>query len=205
MSAESGPIGPEFGDEAEEQVADFRATRSGVTVRIGRRQAEVLRDLAGWMAELVEAGEQAPSDELAAMVGMSEHTVLPDDPILARLFPDGYSDDPDAAGEFRRFTESGLRSSKVAAAQELLRTIPASGGKVKLSADEAELWLRALNDVRLALGVMLDVTENFDEVTVGISETDPRYTSISIYQWLTYLQDSLVSALADRRLPSPPC
>ena len=32
--------------------------------------------------------------------------------MLARLLPDGYRDDPEAAGEFRRYTESALRSAK---------------------------------------------------------------------------------------------
>ena len=73
-------------------------------------------------------------------------------PVLARLLPDAYRDDPDAAGEFRRFTESGLRSGKAQCAQTLLDTLPASGGRVKLTSQEAEAWLRSLNDVRLALG-----------------------------------------------------
>jgi len=141
------------------------------------------------------------ADQLAAMVGMGEPTDLPepempDDPVLARLLPDGYRDDPAAAKEFRKFTESGLRSAKVAAARTLLATLPRQGGKVRLSLEQAEAWLRSLNDVRLALGVRLGVTEEFDALGIDRAPDDPRFAYILVYQWLAELQDSLVSALS---------
>lgn len=157
----------------------------------------------GAAAETADAAERIPdADELASMVGLSEPTdlvdpVLPDDPVLARLLPDGYRDDPDAALEFRKFTESSLRSAKVQAARTLLETLPPSGGKIKLSAEHAEAWLRSLNDVRLALGVRLGVTEDLDELDSDVSLEDPRFAYILfIYHWLAELQDSLVTALS---------
>ena len=141
-------------------------------------------------------GDRVPgADELAEMVGLSESTELPDDPILARLLPDGYRDDPDAAQDFRRFTESGLRSAKVAAAQTVLATMPPGGGRVRLSSEQAEVWLRALNDVRLALGVRLGVTDDFDGLNDDLEPADPRYAYVQVYQWLAYIQESLVRAL----------
>ena len=83
--------------------------------------------------------------------------------MLARLLPDGYRDDPDAAGEFRKSTESSLRSAKQQAAQEMLDTLPEAGGRIQLTHDQAHAWLKALNDVRLALGVRLNVTEEFEQ------------------------------------------
>ena len=45
----------------------------------------------------------------------------PDDPVLERLLPDGYSEDEegaeDANADFRRYTERGLRDGKVANAR----------------------------------------------------------------------------------------
>jgi Domain of unknown function (DUF2017) len=157
----------------------------------------------GAAASAANAAERIPdADELAAMVGLTGPTdlvdaVLPDDPVLARLLPDGYRDDPDAASEFRRFTESSLRSAKVQAARTLLETLPPGGGKVKLSTEHAEAWLRSLNDVRLALGVRLGVTEEPDEHDFDASLDDPRFAYILfIYHWLAELQDSLVAALS---------
>src|SRR5215471_8482565 len=60
------------------------------------------------------------AEDLAAMIGATGPTSPPADPVLARLLPDAYRDDPEAAGEFRRYTEQGLRSDKVAAAQTVL-------------------------------------------------------------------------------------
>jgi hypothetical protein len=136
------------------------------------------------------------ADELDAMVGFSANTELPDDPALARLLPDGYSDDPESASDFRRFTEESLRSAKIAAAQTVLATLPASGGRVRLSADEAEQWLKALNDVRLALGVRLGVTDNLDAVADQVEPDDPRFAAFWVLAWLGELQLSLVTALS---------
>ncbi len=133
---------------------------------------------------------------LAALFGLSDSTELPDDPVLARLLPDAYAGDPEASGEFRRYTEQDLRSWKVAAARTVLATLPPSGGRVRLTEPEGQAWLRALNDVRLALGVRLGVTEDFDEESGELSAEDPRSAYVWVYQWLAYLQDSLVAALS---------
>jgi hypothetical protein len=138
----------------------------------------------------------AAQDELAAQLGLTDNAELPADPILARLLPDAYSDDPEAAGEFRRYTEVSLRSAKVAAAQTVLATLPARGGRVRLTEADAQAWLRALNDVRLSLGVILGVTDDFDDQVEDLSEDDARAAYIGVYQWLAYLQESLVDALS---------
>jgi hypothetical protein len=136
------------------------------------------------------------ADALAAMIGLSDNTELPDDPVLARLLPNAYSDDPEASSEFRRYTEEGLRSGKAAAARTVLATLPATGGRVRLSGPEAEAWLRALNDVRLALGVRLEVSDDFDDQVANMEADDPRAPYIGVYQWLAYLQETLVRALS---------
>jgi hypothetical protein len=178
-------------------MSGFRASSGGVTARFARPEAAIIRDLVGQVVELVVADMPPPeADELAAMVGLSDASEVPDDPVLARLLPDGYRDDPDAAQEFRRFTESGLRSAKVDSAQTLLQTLPASGGKVRLSPEQAEAWLRSLNDVRLALGVRLGVTDDFDGLSEDVENDDPRFAYIQVYQWLAFLQESLVAALS---------
>jgi len=197
----------------EELMAGFRATSGGATARFGAAQATILRDLVGQIAELISedwpgaagpgAGERgwpdngpAGPDDLAAMIGLTDNAKLPDDPVLARLLPDAYRDDPEASEEFRRYTEQGLRSGKVAAAQTVLATLPAGGGRVRLSGPEAQAWLRALNDVRLALGVRLEVTDDFDDRVEEIAPDDPRAAYIDVYHWLAFLQETLVRALS---------
>jgi len=116
--------------------------------------------------------------------------------VLARLLPDGYRDDPDAASEFRKYTESGLRSAKQQAAQEMLDTLPETGGRIQLTHDQAHAWLKALNDVRLALGVRLGVTEEFEEQWGRLRDDDPQWAAYEVYAWLGAVQESLVQALA---------
>ena len=135
------------------------------------------------------------SGQLEAMFALSDSAMLPDDPVLARLLPDAYPDDPAAAGEFRRYTESGLRSGKVAAARTVLDTLPEGGGRVRLSAEQAQAWLRSLNDIRLALGVRLEVTEDRDAMLERASQGGPHAAGLWIYDWLTLLQETLVEAL----------
>jgi hypothetical protein len=120
----------------------------------------------------------------------------PADPVLARLLPDAYQDDPESAGEFRKYTESSLREAKKYFAQTLLETLPPKGGRVKLTADQARDWLRALNDVRLMFGVRLEVTEDFEEQLATLDPKDPRVAAFEVYGWLGAVQESLVRAMA---------
>ena len=137
-------------------------------------------------------------DDLEKMFSESaaEPPERPDDPVLARLLPDAYNDDPEKAGEFRKYTESSLREAKKYFAQTLLETVPPGGGRVKLSAEQARDWLRALNDVRLMFGVRLEVTEDFEEQLAGLDPQDPRVAAFEVYAWLGSVQESLVRAIA---------
>jgi hypothetical protein len=121
---------------------------------------------------------------------------LPSDPVVARLLPDAYQDDPEKAGEFRKYTESSLREAKKYFAQTLLETLPPEGGKIRLTGDQARDWLRALNDIRLMFGVRLEVTEEFEEQLAALDPKDPRMAAFEVYGWLGAVQDSLVHALA---------
>jgi hypothetical protein len=215
---------PDEAVSLEDLMAGFRGTSSGATARFAAAQAAIIRDLVGQVIELIGADEEddgsalpndtaapepgqrtggLPTDgtvnagDLAAMVGFAEDDAeLPDDPVLARLLPDAYRDDPEASGEFRRYTEHGLRSGKAAAARTVLATLPPEGGRIRLSEPEAQAWLRAINDVRLALGTRLGVTDDFDDQVSDMAPEDPRAAYVGVYQWLAFLQETLVQALS---------
>jgi Domain of unknown function (DUF2017) len=183
----------------------FRPTRGGgVRAWFAAAEASLLRNLVGQVMALIAADEPelAPGpvgDDIAAEIDALEALLrdrpAPEDPVLARLLPDGYRDDPEAAGEFRRYTEPALRSAKREAAREMLDTLPDAGGRIQLSHEQAEAWLKALNDVRLALGVRLDVTEEFEEQWARLDAQDPRWAAFEVYAWLGAVQESLVQAL----------
>lgn len=182
-----------------------RRTRRGLVVSFDETEVSLLRHLVGEVRELLAAepaevaapgaGNGLPTDaELVALTGWSggdpdEPAEAPADPALARLLPDAYRDDPDAAGEFRRLTESALRREKVAAAERMLAALPATGaGEVRLDPETTETWLTTLNDVRLALGTRLDVREEMAEP----DPDDPDAPAYVVYLWLTELQGVLV-------------
>ena len=179
----------------------FRSTRGGgVRAYLAPTEASLLRSLVGQVITLIAPDGPPPGqpDDLLAWDAQFSEDQLqtPDDPVLARLLPDGYRDDPDAAGEFRRYTESSLRSAKQQAAQEMLDTLPEAGGKIQLTHDQAHAWLKALNDVRLALGVRLEVTEEFEQQWGRLRADDPQWAAYEVYAWLGAVQESLVQALA---------
>ena len=185
----------------------FRSLRGGgARAGLAAAEASLLRSLVGQVMALVEPEDYedraTPDDgELAALEAMVHGPGAeepPEDPVLARLLPDGYRDDPDAAGEFRKYTEPALRSAKHAAAQEMLDTLPEEGGRFQLTQDQAMSWLKALNDVRLALGVRLGVTEEFEEQWGRLKPDDPQWSAFEVYAWLGAVQESLVQALAKR-------
>jgi hypothetical protein len=186
----------------------FRPTRGGgARAWLAASEASLLRSLVGQVMTLIapDAAEppQSPpgNDEIAALEALlaepsGEDPQIPEDPVLARLLPDGYRDDPEAAGEFRRYTEPGLRSAKQQVAQEMLDTLPDAGGRIQLTHDQAVAWLKALNDVRLALGIRLGVTEDFEQQWADLAQDDPQWAAFEVYAWLGAVQESLVQALA---------
>ena len=182
----------------------FRSVRGGgARAWLAAAEASLLRSLVGQVMALVEPedyddpgpDEDAELAALEAMVHGPGADQPPEDPVLARLLPDGYRDDPAAAGEFRKYTEPALRSAKHQAAQEMLDTLPDAGGRIKLTQDQALSWLKALNDIRLALGVRLGVTEEFEEQWGALKPDDPQWTAFEVYAWLGAVQESLVQAL----------
>ncbi len=173
----------------------FRRNRHGhVWLHLGDADRRLMSDLLGQMvAMLAEPEDDEPSDPLAELVGIDATAQRPDDPALARLFPDAY-EDPDDADEFRRFTQRDLRSTKLGnlatARASLERPDP-----TRLSEAECMAWLGAINDLRLTLGTRLEITEEGPEEFLGLAGDDPRRSMYLVYDWLTYHQDRLVHAL----------
>ncbi|MGB7981888.1 MAG: DUF2017 domain-containing protein [Candidatus Nanopelagicales bacterium] len=173
----------------------FRRNRHGqFWLHLGAQDRALLGDLLAQLTLMLgPAPDAEPADPLVALVGIDPHATRPEDPALARLFPDAYPDAEDAA-EFRRFTQAELRSTKLAhldlAATSLSRPDP-----TELSEAEAQAWLGALNDLRLTLAARLEITLDGTDLLADLAEDDPRRGLALVYDWLTYHQDRLVGAL----------
>ena len=173
-------------------------------------EADLLRSLASQLVELLRNEVAAPTeaaDPLERLLDFSGPTTEPDDPVLARLFPTAYPDDEEAAGEFRRFTEGGLRDAKARSAVLIIDTLEEAGLPpeldedglvidVELSSGDAASWLRSFTDVRLALATRLGVEEGDEDFWMSLPDDDPRTHVHDIYEWVGYLQETLVQALS---------
>lgn len=151
--------------------APISATRDGrYRVRLAPHERELVRNLCGELRELVRR----------------------DDNSVARLFPPAYRGDDEAADEFDELMRPEMRNQRL----ESLDTVARSLDEDVLDHAQAEAWCGALNDLRLVLGERLGVTENLD--VSGLDPADPRARGLALYGWLTYLQGTLVEALASR-------
>jgi hypothetical protein len=174
----------------------FTRHRGRVRADVDAVEAHVLAQLAAELLALVEEPDVG-DDPLAALVGLgSDEVHPPDDPVMARLLPDAYADDPEAAGDFRRYTDSDLRKRKRANATAVRRTLPDQEGRIELDRDQVDQWLECLNDMRLALGTTLGVTEATE--VEEVDEDDPAYQALQVYVWLGWLQESLLSCVEPR-------
>ena len=118
---------------------------------------------------------------------------------LQRLLPDFAkpNDDPEEDTDslnaaLRSLHEPSIIDAKRVAAQQLLDTLPDGGGKLELSEDVANAWTSAVNDLRLALGTMLDIRPDGPD---RLPDDHPMAVHLDVYQWLTVLQEYLVVAL----------
>jgi hypothetical protein len=176
-------------------VRGWRRCGDHVSTTLQRQESQLLRALVGQIREMLAArSAQSPADELALITGIrTGPSTAPDDRVLARLLPDFSQGDAELAGGLRSLHEPDLIDGKDGVAELVLNTCPPDGGRVRLSLEEAEAWLCALNDVRLALGTVLEVTEDMAE---ELPPEDPMAPHLGVYHWLTYVQETLVHAIS---------
>ncbi len=137
-------------------------------LRLSRTEREVLRSLPGQLRELLEN----------------------DDPSTRRLFPPAYADDAERNEEFDALVREELVNERVKALELMEETIDAD----RLDEEQIAAWLGVLNDVRLVLGTMLDVTEEMYDR--GVPRDDPRAEGFELYLYLGWLQEQVVASMA---------
>jgi hypothetical protein len=168
-----------------------------VVLELTRMEAAHLAGLVTQFAELVEDAESAAGD-----------------PAIARLVPDAYADDAEAAQDFRDMTERDLLDRRRQDAGAVLASLNAPGTlpeasspddayahdadaddalmelvEVPLQPETLQAWLRCLAAIRLVLATRLGIRSEADH-----DVEDPRF---GIYEWLGYRLDGLVQAASD--------
>jgi hypothetical protein len=181
----------------------------GAVAMITGFEADLLRSLASQLVELLSDDAAVPTTEVdpfEALLDFTGPSTVPEDPVLARLLPSAYREDEEAAAEFRRFTEVELRTSKAGSAATVVAVLEDAGLPpevgdasdmvidVELGPDEVLAFLKSLTDMRLAVATRLDLQEGDEEFWDSLPEDDPRSHMHDIYEWLGYLQETLVGA-----------
>lgn len=193
--------------------------------RLDASERALLAGLMGQVAELIEvpAAQATPSgsgdfQDIVARLGMSigpddaastaeagtraerpDHVSDVEDPAVRRLFPIANRSDPEAAAEFARLSETGLRQRK---RENLLRSaaLLEGGDALELTPQDANALLVALTDVRVVLGERMGLHSDDDAAALelvvrDLDDDDPRLHFILVYDFLTWLQESLALAL----------
>ncbi len=118
------------------------------------------------------------------------------DPAIRRLFPDAY-DDTDEASDHRRLVEGEQRSARAAEAEVVRAAVSSLAEQahpmIRIPLAQQLVWLKVLNAMRLALGSRLGIHDEADaEAIEGLEDDDPRRAVADVYEWLGYVQSSLL-------------
>lgn len=148
----------------------LRHTRGGFELRLDDAEREMLRHLLEEQRRLLEAQSSAT------------------DPAVARLFP-AYPDDLLQNLDYERAAGSSLLADRLAGLREAEAAIDAPRpGEEQLLA-----LLRSINDLRLVLGVRLDVSEDTDESAFADEHERDTY---HLYLWLSWVVQALVEGMS---------
>jgi len=157
-----------------------RLRGGGLKLDLGKDEREVLQSLPEQLGEVLRDA--------------------PGEPALTRLSPPAYVEEPEHEEEFRRLMGDDLRQRQLAA----LAVMSETAGAKRLTEEQAQGWLSALNSLRLVLGTQLDVGEDvddefddLDDEPAGGGPDDVRSGALQLYRYLSMLLDELVTTLAE--------
>ena len=148
-----------------------RSRKGGFDLRLPESERQLVTSLVGQLRRVLTG------DDVAA------------DPGMRRLFPSAYADDAARDAEYREMVHDDLLAARLGALDVVEATVGAS------NVDEAQLlaWMGAINDLRLVLGTRLDVSE---ETAFDPDPEDPDAPALAVYQYLSFLLESIVDALS---------
>jgi hypothetical protein len=182
-------------------MSNFEKVGDGYSLDLTLDEAQILINLVEQLLELLGEGDffhhYDSNDPLAQLLAMPSEIVTPDDPVLLRLLPNAYAD-PEAASDFRRYTEPQLRGAKQRnlrlVREQLTVLVDENLGGVIEDLD-SDIWLKAINDLRIALSIRLEINETSFETFELLPDEDPQKPVYAVYFWLGWLQENLLELL----------
>ncbi len=124
---------------------------------------------------------------VAGLAGQLDGILDDDRPELKRLFPTAYADDPERDAGYQILARGELIEQRRSNVQQVLETT----GEDRVDEATITAWMHVINDIRLVLGTILDVSESDQSV----DDDDPRADGLELYHVLGVLLESIVGAL----------
>lgn len=171
-------------------------TANALILTVSRLEAQQLADLVAQFSELLEPHAVADA----------EASESAQDPALARLAPNAYPDDDEAAAEFHAATRHDLLERRQHDALRVLADLApsfASGDPhatnpitapqddtidLAIEGDAGWAWMRTLTAIRLVIATRLGIASDHEE-------HDPDDDRFAVYDWIGYRLDGIVRAL----------
>lgn len=169
----------------------------GLRLHLNYDEAAMLDQLITQLMQLLQShsGTALDPDPLFASLEVGGSEDIPEDPALARLFPNAYEGDEDAT-QFRRVTEQGLLNRKLQDAIQVTTALGLGGVlpgedttvEVDISRGTLPAWARTITALRLAIAarIGLDTAEDHDRLL----EDDETRGTVLVFDWLAAILES---------------
>ena len=190
-------------------MGEFKGTPAtgDLSVALSNDELHILINLVEQLLELLGEGNfnhHYQTDDpfaqlMAATMGNIQSPISqPEDPVLKRLLPNAYPD-PESADEFRKYTEPALRKLKqdhlLYLREQLVFPVDHELERADIAISDPTQWLIAINDLRLALSVRLNIDQSSFESYELMSDTDQQKPLFAVYFWLGGIQENLLNHL----------
>lgn len=174
----------------------------GLRLTLEVDEAAMLDQLVTQLTKLLQSHSQTAldPDPLFASLEIGGSEEPPEDPALARLFPDAYSEPEDAAA-YRRVTEQGLVNRKLHDAMSVTADLGLNAGvsldaefvEVDITADSLPAWARTLTALRLAMAARIGLEAPEDHERL-LGQESTRGT-VLVFDWLAAILDSVLAVM----------
>ena len=161
-----------------------------VVLTLHEREIQVLQWVFSDLGRMLTDHDRSPGDGGSSV-----------DAVTQRLYPRAYLDPTEEAAEnqWQELVHDDLVEARLSAMTEVVRSLDAAvpvpgyegAREILLDEERAGMWIRVLNDARLAIGTALEVTPEWD--LDAIDPADPNFELHALYAWMTQLLGALLA------------
>lgn len=169
----------------------------GLRLLLNYDEAAMLDQLITQLMQLLQShsGTALDPDPLFAGLEIGGSEDIPEDPALARLFPNAYEDD-DTSSQFRRVTEQGILNRKLQDAMQVSSALGLGGilpdehatTEVDILTTTLPTWARTITALRLAIAARIGLNTPQDHDRL-LQDDDTRGT-VMVFDWLAVILES---------------